>query len=155
MLAGGVKMDDTWWYKHGEGLDALLNKGDTWSHAWSVANDLKNYVKNDLGAKRLTTKWMKNSGTDPFGKKVYGYIDDSSNITGRGIEIVFYDWEDDGIIDHSAIIVGTNTCKSGTGVDGDFGDLVDCNSTDHYHVMWHLDYFNKHRDTTAIYVFRL
>ena len=150
MYAGGVQMDDTWRYNR-----TLLGLNDTWTYAWSVANSLKNYVKNDLHGLRLTNKWKKQSGHDNHGRPVYAYIDNSSNILGTGIEIVFYDWTDDGTIDHSSIIVGTGTCYEGSGISGTYGDLINQNTTDRAHVIWHLDCFNTHRDTTAIYCFRL
>lgn len=78
-------------------------------------------------------------------------MNNSNNLTNTGIEIVFYDWQDDGIIDHSSIIVGTGNSLDGTG----YGDLVDQNSTDRKQTLWHLDSYNSNKKTTAIYAFRL
>lgn len=43
-----------------------------------------------------------------------------------GIEIVFYDWQGDGIIDHSSIVVGTGNSADGSKYNNSsYGDLVD------------------------------
>ena len=56
----------------------------------------------DLKATRLVSKWT----NDGRGRS-YAYINNSGNLSGDGTEIIFYDWNDDGIIDHTAICVGT------------------------------------------------
>ena len=53
--AGGLCQTDHWWYK--KGIIGILF--DTNSHSWSVANDLKDYMKNDLSAERIAGKWKK------------------------------------------------------------------------------------------------
>ena len=144
MHAVGVPMTDAWYYHK-----TFLHIADSYSLSWTVANELKNYVKNDLGALRLVSKWRKVA--DPT-HNTYAYIDNSSNITNTGIEIVFYDWQDNGNIDHSSIVVGTGTSA---GDFADYGDLIDQNSYDRKHVIWNLDKYNTRRWTTAIYAFRL
>lgn len=73
-----------------------------------------------------------------------------------GIEIVFYDWQGDGMIDHSSIVVGTGNSADGSKYNNSaYGDLVDQNSTDRKQTLWHLDYWNNRRATTEIYAFRL
>ena len=64
----------------------------------------------------------------------------------------FYDWNDDSIIDHTAICVGT-----GYPLDGPryYSDLIDQHTTNRKQVTWHLDYFNQSRNSTAIYAFGL
>lgn len=110
--AGGLCQTDHWWYK--KGIIGILF--DTNSHSWSVANDLKDYMKNDLSAERIAGKWKKKEAFDNTGKRLcYAYTNNSSNIFGYHGEIIFYDWEDDGHIDHASIVVGTNTAYDGTG----------------------------------------
>lgn len=143
LYAGGVKMDSIWYCVMES--SPMYNQ---YSSAWLRADSLKNYLKNNLGAERLVSKWTKYGNSS---QGVYGYTDNSSNLTNTGIEIVFYDWQDDGIIDHASIIVGTGTALDGTG----YGDLIDQNTTDRKHTIWHLDSYNANKLTTAIYAFRL
>lgn len=143
MYAGGVKTDSTWNFTQG-----VVSTYNTYTRAWTVADELKNYIKINLGGERLVSKWKKYGDSS---QGVYGYVNNSNNLTNTGIEIVFYDWQDDGIIDHSSIIVGTGNSLDGTG----YGDLVDQNSTDRKQTLWHLDSYNSNKKTTAIYAFRL
>ena len=101
----------------------------------------------DLKATRLVSKWT----NDGRGRS-YAYINNSGNLSGDGIEIIFYDWNDDSIIDHTAICVGT-----GYPLDGPryYSDLIDQHTTNRKQVTWHLDYFNQSRNSTAIYAFGL
>lgn len=143
MYAGGVKTDSTWNFTQG-----VVSTYNTYTRAWTVADELKNYIKINLGGERLVSKWKKYGDSS---QGVYGYVNNSNNLTNTGIEIVFYDWQDDGIIDHSSIVVGTGNSLDGTG----YGDLVDQNSTDRKQTLWHLDSYNSNKKTTAIYAFRL
>lgn len=136
-------MDSIW--KCTQGMTSYYN---TYTKAWTVADDLKNYMKNNLGAERLVSKWKKYADSST---NTYAYINNSGNLTNTGIEVVFYDWQDDGTIDHASIIVGTGTALDGTG----YGDLIDQNTTDRKHAIWHLDSFNDNKYDTAIYAFRL
>lgn len=139
--AGGLTQNSTWHY---------YTSSHQYTNAWSVANDLKNYLKNNVGAPILAPKWKK---TAIPSQRTYAYVNDSSNITSSdgGRVVVFYDWKDDGIIDHASIIVATGNAEDNTG----YGDLIDQNSTDRKHVIWHLDHYNTHKNTTAIYAFRI
>lgn len=146
MYAGGVPMDSVWWYSWSE----RLRSSDTNSNAWSVADNLKNYMKNNLGATRMVSCWRRYGNAQ---KKIYGYKDvpNSSNITNTGIEILFYDWDSDGTMNHSSIVVATGISSDGTGT----GDLIDQNSKNRKHTIWHLDTYNDNRNKTSIYGFRL
>ena len=139
-------MTDTWKYTR---VLPIIRIADTYTNSWTVANDLQNYVKDNLNALRLVSKWRK---VDDPAKNTYAYIDNSGNITNTGIEIVFYDWTDDGKIDHSSIVVATGYSSDTYHA---YGDLIDQNTTDRKHVIWNLDKYNTHRYTTAIYAFRL
>ena len=101
----------------------------------------------DLKATRLVSKWT----NDGRGRS-YAYINNSGNLSGDGTEIIFYDWNDDGTIDHTAICVGT-----GYPLDGPryYSDLIDQHTTNRKQVTWHLDYFNPDSNFTAIYAFGL
>lgn len=146
LYAGGVRQDSVWWYK-----DKLI--GESHSNAWAVADDLKNYMKNNLGAERLVSKWKKTGSTSDGS---YSYVNNSSNLTNTGIEVVFYDWDGDGTIDHASIIVGTGYAADKKEYNGSYyGDLINQNTTDRKQTLWHLDGWNSHRLETEIYAFRL
>lgn len=145
LFAGEAPKDSIWWYQKNIGPRIL----DTYSNAWTVADDFKNYIKNNLQALRLVSKWRKTANPS---NNTFAYVNNSNNLTCTGIEIIFYDWDDDGEINHSSIIVKTGTAADSS---GDYGDLIDQNSRDRYQVIWHLDDYNTKRDTTAIYAFRL
>lgn len=139
LYAGGIPQDKTWFYKTG------YIAGIGYSEAWASANGLKNYLKNNLGATRLVSKWTKEGG-----RGSYAYINNSSNLIGEGNEIIFYDWIDDGYIDHASICVGTGYPQEGENF---YGDLIDQHTTNRLQVIWHLDDFNSDRYYTAIYAF--
>ncbi|MGM9671590.1 MAG: amidase domain-containing protein [Oscillospiraceae bacterium] len=143
LKAGGVQMDDTWWFK--AGYKPAYN---TYSTAWVRADSLKNYMKNNLQATRLVSKWKKTANS---AKNEYAYVDNSNNLINYGITVIFYDWQDDGIIDHTSIMVGTGNALDGTG----YGDLIDQNTTNRKQTIWHLDSYNGDKLTTAIYAFRI
>lgn len=131
-----------------------ISRTSTWTPyttAWVNANALKNYVKNNLGATRLSQGWAKVGHYNSAGLWYYGYINNSANIPNTGDVIVFYDWMGDGDIDHASYCVGTGTSADSTG----YGDLIDAHSSARYRSIWHLDHWNKDRYTTEIYAFRL
>lgn len=124
---------------------------------WTTANGLKTHMKEYLGA-TLLGRWRKTAGYNSHGIYYYGYVNNSNNIAGWGSEVVFYDWTDDGHMDHAAIVVGTNSpfYSTNTGITSlPIGDLIDAHSNPRKHQYWHLDAYNAQRNTTAIYAYRL
>ena len=105
-------------------------------------------MKNNLQATRLVSKWKKTANS---AKNEYAYVDNSNNLINYGMTVIFYDWQDDGIIDHTSIMVGTGNALDGTG----YGDLIDQNTTNRKQTIWHLDSYNGDKLTTAIYAFRI
>lgn len=146
LYAGGLSQNDRWFY----GLGIVAGMG--YSTSWSVADDLKNYLKNDLGATKLVSKWTKTG----YGNS-YAYVNNSNNLVGDGREVMFYDWADDGEIDHAALCVGTGFRSNSvtTSAVFDYGDLIDQHSNNRKRVLWHVDDFNTYRNTTAIYAFQI
>ena len=144
MKAGGLPNCNDWYY----------NNYLSYSRSFTVADDLKNYIKN-VNKGELLGRWAKTTHQNVSGATFYGYVDNSANIAGYGSEIVFYDWEGDGKMDHASIIVGTNkpfAPETKTAV----GDLVDAHTESRQHQYWHLDRYNKDNvDTVQIYCFRL
>ena len=144
LLAGGLEETDDWYYKN------YLSQSLTWINA----NELKGHLKSNLKA-TLLGRWKKNACTNSYGTKYYAYTNNSNNIKGYGSEIVFYDWTDDGTMNHASIVVGTNNPindPNGSSV----GDLIDAHTKPGKWQYWHLDGHNaKYRETTAVYVYRL
>jgi len=80
--------------------------GPSWSQSWSVSYKQYNFLK-----------------YEPRGT-LYNYA--SSLYIG---DIIYYDWENDGRIDHSAIVVAKNSSNQ---------PLVDAHSNNRYHAYWDL-----------------
>lgn len=135
--AGGLPQNSNWKY----------GGKDNSTASWYVADALKNYLKYTYGAKQLVSKWTKNGQANG-----YAYKDNSSNLVGNGREVIFYDWEDDGSIDHASYCVGTGWSKDPT---SKYGDLIDQHTNDRERVIFHLDEYNPHKKTTAIYAFQV
>ncbi len=54
----------------------------------------------------------------------------SINSIGTG-DMVYYDWSGDGVWDHVAMVVGTNSANQ---------KVVDAHTTDYYHTFWKMGY---------------
>lgn len=147
LYAGGLAMDSTWKYTRASGSN---RNNDTCTAAWNNANSLKNYLKNNIGAPILAPKWRKVAIPS---QNTYAYVNNSANITTSdgGQVVVFYDWADDGIIDHASIAVGTGTDTEASV----YGDLINAHTGNRKKAIWHLDPYNNYRSSTAVYAFRL
>ena len=143
MEAGGHPQSDDWYYR------GYLRQSKTWINA----NDLKNYIKNFNGG-TLLGRWQQKTGTNVSGATFYGWTNNSANIAGYGSEIVFYDFEGDGIMNHCAIIVGTGV-PFDPSQNKERGDLVNAHTEARQHQYWHLEQYLEYPETTQIYCFRL
>jgi hypothetical protein len=123
-------------------------EADSWSLSWTVADDLKNFMKNNLQAQRLSYGWSRYGGN---GFLSYLANNDDPNIYGLGSEVIFYDFGGEGRMDHTAIVVGTGWSADSTG----YGDLVCAHTSYRYKSVWHLDSYNALRESTQIYAFRI
>ncbi len=125
------------------------------SDAWVNANALKNYLKNNAGAKHIGS-WTKEGTSGQY--PTYAYVDDSSNLTAKntGKVVIFYDWTGDGIMEHSALYV-VNNAKSKDTEDGKnvTGDLINAHTKNRYHAIWNRDKANSRKYDTRIYAFEL
>lgn len=138
--AGGLPQNSNWKY----------NGRSNSTASWYGADSLKNYLKYTYGAEQLVSKWTKSG----YGSS-YAYVNNSSNLDGDGDEVIFYDWTDDGKIDHAAFCVGTGFDSGAVipTISFDYGDLINQHTTDRKRVLYHLDEHNAQRNTTAIYAF--
>jgi|GEM_PF-4087937 len=67
-------------------------------------------------------------------------------------DVVLYDWNNDGVYDHEAII----TSSDGTNPDGTINwDLVDAHTNNRYHAYWTLARYNANWATTRIVVLHI
>ena len=141
LYAGGFPQTDEWYY------DWAYNYSDS----WYGADSLKNYLKYTYGARQLVSKWT----NDGVGSS-YAYVNDSSNLVGNGREVVFYDWDGDGTMNHASFCVGTGYDQEiGVPTYSYRGDLINQHTNDHYRVLWHLDRFNAQRDSSELYAFEV
>lgn len=67
-------------------------------------------------------------------------------------DVVLYDWNNDGVYDHEAIV----TASDGSNPDGTTNwDLVDAHTNNRYHAYWTLAQDNASRATTRIAVLHI
>jgi hypothetical protein len=108
-----------------------------WGTAWSVANDLYKYLTNSQRG-TILGKWSPNQQNDV-----------NYNIS-RG-DILFYDWNKDGIYDHAAIVVDYGRDAYRPNI---IGDLQNQHTSDYYHAIWHLKPYNTRASSTVITAIR-
>ncbi len=151
LYAGGLAQDSVWKSMVSYNGNNVIR---TDSVAWTNADSLKNYLKNNKNATKLGS-WSKNGTSEPY--RTYPYVNNSNNLTSsiKGKVVVFYDWEGDGIMNHSAFFVVNNgsSTYSGEGV----GDLINQHSSNRKHVLWRPDYRqgNTWKYTTRVYAFQI
>lgn len=121
--------------------------------AWVRADALKNYLRDNRGATKIGS-WQRNATISGF----YSYTNNSANLTNsnKGKTVIFYDWDGDWQINHSAFFVVDNTLTSNTSLDGNVtGDLINQHSNYNKHVIWNADKRNGYAKSTLIYAFQL
>lgn len=147
LYSGGLTRDSVWTF-------TLNTDGKRYgSVAWINANSLKNYLKNNRGATKIGS-WQKTATMQGF----YSYTNNSANLTdsNKGKTIIFYDWDADWDIDHSALLVADNSETWNTELDGFVhGDLINQHTSNRRRVIWNADKRNAYRASTRIYAFQL
>ena len=103
-----------------------------YTHSWSVVPDNWNFLMADYPG-----------GWD------WGYQDTSKNTNGalKG-DILFYDWDGNGTLDHTSIEVAYSGCDPAN--PSWCGDLVDQHTNDRFHAIWHLRPYNSQAATTQV-----
>ena len=94
------------------------------------------------------------SGTACPGRHSHRKDNGLNTFTTSGLakgDLLFYDWQGDGIIDHVGIQVGHGTDPDS----GLFGDYTDQHSTNRFHSFWSLKPYNLQRGMTVIYLVRI
>lgn len=138
MRSGGLANTGGWYY----------NNTISYSRTWTVADDLKEYIKNNVGYK--IGSWSKYGTPQPY--HTYAYVDNSNNLYG-GDEVIFYTWDKGGTMDHASFCVRNGKCQYS--LPNRYGDLINQHVTDRQNCIWHLDTVNNHSETTYVYAFRL
>lgn len=123
-----------WWYNN-NGTSSTSD--DTRNYTWIRAQWLSNFVLYNSNPVRGTLL-----GEYP-GNTTIAY---PSGMT-RG-DLCFYDWTDNGEIDHASIYVADGTDPNG---DHYTGRLVDQHTTNRYHAIWSLSSYNTWKLYTNIF----
>lgn len=123
------------------------------STVWTVANDFKNYL-NSSGRSTKIGSWSLRGSPEPY--RTFAYANNSNNLTSSNVGkvVLFYDFQGDGHMDHSAFFVKNNgsSTYSGEGT----GDLINQHSTNRKHVLWRPDKRDiAQKETTRVYGFEL
>jgi hypothetical protein len=122
MNAGGFPQDNMWF-----ATKAWWELEWNYSTIWSVVYDLYDYL--------MYTGYGQEIATAP------GTTTDSNTGLAPG-DLVFYDWDSDGQVDHVAILT----------TPGSDGDEVDAHSNERYHQFWTLQSWNNQASTTTIHL---
>jgi len=125
---GKDKTNDNYWWNRYQPYLGWDN-----SNSWSVAYRLYHF-------QILHYPGGYNWGTSP------GYSGLVDSGLGKG-DLLFYDWDGNGHIDHVSIIAAENQYDPNSRW---YGDLVDQHSTDRYHAFWSLRPYNSQWSTTVI-----
>jgi hypothetical protein len=139
--AGGIAMRTSPPYSGNAAWYMLQNRHHRWSYAppWINAQDQSIFLQHLPGVTIVASYY----GVAP-GQTV-------ANNASQG-DIVLYDWNNDGIYDHEAII----TASDGTYADGSTNwDLVDAHTNNRYHAYWTLSQYNATWATTRIVVLHI
>jgi putative amidase-like protein len=126
----GSTTDDTLWWVSWD-----PNTGFHWSHSWSVAQDQFYFLNATYPG-----GWQE--GTAPGSASNYWTPD--AVVTG---DVLYYDWNSDGLLDHESIQVGWGTDPNSKWN----GNYVDQHVTDRYHAFWSLRPYNSQWASTTIH----
>jgi hypothetical protein len=131
-VGGSSTTDDyQWWMHYNSFLDNF-----TWSHSFTVAQDLYNFMM-----WHYPGGWCE--GTAHTIQEQSAIYTPNSVVTG---DLLFYDWQSEGHIDHAGIQVGIGTEPNS----GWYGNFQDQHTTDRYHAFWSLLPYNSQWSTTTI-----
>jgi Putative amidase domain len=142
LYAGGIAMRTSPPYSGDAAWYMLRKKNQRWSYAlsWINAQDQSIFALQYLpGVTEVASCYGLAPGTI------------AADNAGQG-DIVLYDWNNDGVDDHEAII----TASDGANPDGTPNwDLVDAHTNDRYHAYWTLAQYNASWATTRIVVLHI
>lgn len=97
LLAGGMPMDyrdsgttTEWWYRRIGDDPYDEHDNDWWSCSWAIADSLFRYMRANHGQGLNLSRNPRLARTLQIG------------------DVIFYDWDDDGVLNHSSIVTGRN-----------------------------------------------
>lgn len=127
----GSNTDDHNWY-----VTTNTGGGIVWTHSWTVASDLENFLIND-------------SSRGTFVTLAYGYYGSSTDNVNIG-DTLFYNWGQGQGISHAAIQVAQSGSDQYSSPAMQ-GDLADQHTNARYHIIWNLSSKNAYWATTTVY----
>ena len=122
-------------------------------HSGSMQVTQKNTKTSGRGTK--IGSWSLKGSPSPY--LTFAYVNDSSNLSSSrtGKVVLFYDWESDGTMNHSAFFVANNgkSTLSGEG----YGDLINQHTENRKQVLWRPDnrQNSTQKATTRVYAFEI
>jgi len=138
LYAGGISMRPSPTYS-GDAAWYLVKKKNRWSYAgsWVNAQHQSIFMLQHLpGVTQVAAYYGLAPGATAADQAEQG-------------DVVLYDWNNDGVYDHEAIV----TASDGTNPDGTNNwDLVDAHTNNRYHSYWTLAQYNASWATTRIVV---
>ncbi|MGH9132187.1 MAG: amidase domain-containing protein [Acidimicrobiales bacterium] len=129
--------DHNWWDLTGAEQYTVYPQPAT-SHSAAVAQDLNTFLVVDNPGGISEGYFYYNNGNN----RAPAYTPNAM-VTG---DVLFYDWTDDGDIDHASMQVGIGTDQYGF-----YGNVVDSHTNPRYHVFWTLKPVNTQWKTTVVY----
>jgi len=126
----GSTTDDTLWWVSWD-----PNTGFHWSHSWAVAQDQFYFLNATYPG-----GWQEGTASG----SATNYWTPDAVVTG---DVLYYDWQSDGLLDHESIQVGWGTDPTS----GWNGNYVDQHTTDRYHAFWSLRPYNSQWASTTIH----
>lgn len=141
LYAGGISMRPYPTYS-GDGAWYMVKKRNRWSYAtpWVNAQHQSSFLLQHLpGVTQVASYYGLAPGTTAADHAEQG-------------DVVLYDWNNDGVFDHEAIV----TASDGANPDGTTNwDLVDAHTNNRYHAYWTLAQYNASWATTRIVVLHI
>lgn len=142
LYAGGIAMRLSPPYSGNAAWYMLQNRKHRWSYAlpWINAQDQSIFALQHLpGVTQVASDYAVSPGQAVADNATQG-------------DIVLYDWNNDGVFDHEAIVVASD----GSNPDGTTNwDLVDAHTNNRYHAYWTLAQYNATWSTTRIVVLHI
>lgn len=137
LVAGGYSMTSSWYNKK---VGLVMQISDNWGKAKSLVT----YLSNQGWGVRRNIGYSKNNIN----------VFDCSMIENG--DVIVYDWENDGVIDHVAIVSTDNypyrIPGSPSSVPTQYGDAISQHTSDRKDVQWHLYPYLKDAHKSTCYI---
>jgi hypothetical protein len=141
LYAGGISMRTSTAYS-GDAAWYMVQKRKRWSYSasWVNAQDQSVFALQFLpGVTQVASYYGLAPGATAADNAQQG-------------DVVLYDWNNDGVYDHEAIVTASDGANPNGTTDW---DLVDAHTNDRYHAYWTLAQYNSNWATTRIVVLHI